>query len=147
MEVIVTLLVVFVGAFFYFIPTIVANSKHKSNTSAIFVLNLVLGWTFVGWLVALIWAVSNQASDDARQAAQRAKVSTRQCPFCAESIQKAAVVCKHCGREVPNVEPSSAPRLIRCIECKKISPIENENCPNCGHRFNVQPAALGVPGS
>jgi Superinfection immunity protein len=42
--------------FFYFIPSFVGFKKR--NFSAIFVLNLFLGWTFIGWIVALIWAVS-----------------------------------------------------------------------------------------
>ena len=42
----------------YFIPTIVANFKHKDNTTAIFLLNLFLGWTFVGWVIALVWAAT-----------------------------------------------------------------------------------------
>ena len=32
----------------------------------------------------------------------------KQCPFCAEDIQDAAVVCKHCGRELP-VPAETAP--------------------------------------
>src|SRR5580698_1838338 len=46
------LLLAIVG--FYFLPTIVAG-RHP-NSSAIFVLNLLLGWTFVGWVIALVWA-------------------------------------------------------------------------------------------
>lgn len=40
----------------YFLPAIVG--RKKKNASAIFVLNLFLGWTFIGWIVALIWAVT-----------------------------------------------------------------------------------------
>ena len=40
----------------YFIPTIVAFSRNKNNRTAIFVLNLFLGWTLVGWIVSLVWA-------------------------------------------------------------------------------------------
>ena len=38
----------------YFLPTILG--ARKRNGGAIFVLNLTLGWTILGWLVALIWA-------------------------------------------------------------------------------------------
>ena len=42
----------------YFLPSIIAMVKSKSNTAAILVLNLFLGWTIIGWIVALVWAVS-----------------------------------------------------------------------------------------
>lgn len=42
----------------YFLPTIVAMSKKKRNTDAIFVLNILLGWTFIGWVIALIWSMT-----------------------------------------------------------------------------------------
>lgn len=40
----------------YSLPTIVAYNLGRKNTLAIGVLNFFLGWTFIGWLVALIWA-------------------------------------------------------------------------------------------
>lgn len=39
----------------YFLPSLAA-SGHP-NALAIFLLNLFLGWTFVGWVMALVWAV------------------------------------------------------------------------------------------
>ena len=46
-------------AFLYFIPAFVA--KGKRNAGAIFLLNLLAGWTVIGWVAALIWAVTNDA--------------------------------------------------------------------------------------
>ena len=43
-----------VGAGVYFLPTLIAHRKR--NSQAIFVLNLFLGWTFLGWVIALVWA-------------------------------------------------------------------------------------------
>ncbi|NLL90604.1 MAG: superinfection immunity protein [Dehalococcoidales bacterium] len=42
----------------YFLPTIIAAVRKKRNILAIFLLNLFLGWTFIGWVVALVWAVT-----------------------------------------------------------------------------------------
>jgi hypothetical protein len=45
------------GFIFYFLPSLIALARSKRNTLSIFFLNLFLGWTLVGWVVALIWAV------------------------------------------------------------------------------------------
>ena len=45
----------------YFLPTLSAWSR-KNHTAAIFALNLFLGWTGIGWVVALVMALwSNNA--------------------------------------------------------------------------------------
>jgi hypothetical protein len=42
----------------YFLPTIIArNCKHK-NLAAIFCLNLFTGWTGLGWVLSLVWALT-----------------------------------------------------------------------------------------
>jgi len=40
----------------YFSPFIVALSRRKANLTTILLINLFLGWTFVGWVVALFLA-------------------------------------------------------------------------------------------
>lgn len=42
----------------YFIPSIIAVIRKKDNQIAIFALNLFLGWSVIGWVVALVWAVA-----------------------------------------------------------------------------------------
>ena len=44
----------------YFLPTVIAMFRAKRNTFAIFVLNLLLGWTAIGWVVALVWSVTHE---------------------------------------------------------------------------------------
>lgn len=41
----------------YFAPIIVAIYRRHPNCTAIFWLNLLIGWTFIGWVVALVWSV------------------------------------------------------------------------------------------
>ena len=48
----------------YFLPTSIASSKKHKNTGAIAVINLFLGWTFLGWVIALAIALSH---DDTKQ--------------------------------------------------------------------------------
>ena len=42
----------------YFLPTIIACEKQKRNMLAIFALNFLTGWTFLGWIGALVWALT-----------------------------------------------------------------------------------------
>lgn len=41
----------------YLLPTMVAWTSNNKNTGAIFALNLFLGWTLIGWVVALVWSL------------------------------------------------------------------------------------------
>ena len=46
----------------YFLPSIVAMCRKHVNFTAIFILNLFLGFTLFGWVFALIWAVYNSTA-------------------------------------------------------------------------------------
>jgi hypothetical protein len=45
------------GLAFYFLPAIIAAVRHTHNATAILLLNLFLGWTGIGWFVALVMAI------------------------------------------------------------------------------------------
>lgn len=55
---------VILGIVAYFIPSIVAALRHHRNSQAIQILNLLLGWTFVGWVIALVWASTADTKKD-----------------------------------------------------------------------------------
>lgn len=43
----------------YFLPTIVAIGRGSMRTGGVLVMNLFLGWTLLGWVVALAWAAGS----------------------------------------------------------------------------------------
>jgi uncharacterized membrane protein len=45
----------------YFLPTIIASGRHLHERGGIAMLNVFLGWTFIGWVIALIWAITAPA--------------------------------------------------------------------------------------
>ena len=45
------------GFVLYFLPSIIAFAHGKRDGVSILVLNLFLGWTAVGWVIALVWAL------------------------------------------------------------------------------------------
>ncbi len=53
---VLTLVMLAVAFCIYFIPAYIGRKKR--NHMAILVLNLLLGWTGVGWVIALVWALT-----------------------------------------------------------------------------------------
>ena len=53
------LMMIFAGAFFYFLPSFIAHRRDHNNATAIILINTFFGWTIVGWFASLIWAVAN----------------------------------------------------------------------------------------
>jgi hypothetical protein len=43
----------------YMLPWMIAALRGKSNHWAVMVLNLFLGWTLIGWVIALVMAVNS----------------------------------------------------------------------------------------
>ena len=41
----------------YLFPWIVARCYKRRQSDAILAVNLLLGWTFIGWAVAFVWAM------------------------------------------------------------------------------------------
>jgi len=46
-----------IGLLVYFVPTYVARRRKKEDFWAIAALNVFLGWSIVGWVGALVWAL------------------------------------------------------------------------------------------
>ncbi len=44
----------------YFLPWAIAATRQRSNTAAIGLLNFLVGWTVLGWIAALVMAVSSE---------------------------------------------------------------------------------------
>jgi len=41
----------------YITPSFIARMKNNPNVLAISVFNILLGWTVIGWVIALVWAL------------------------------------------------------------------------------------------
>ena len=44
----------------YLLPWLEATRRRHSKTSAIGVLNILFGWTLIGWGIALVWAFTEK---------------------------------------------------------------------------------------
>jgi T4 superinfection immunity protein len=62
------LILILIGLACCFLPTLVALMRGKANgTGGVFFVNLLLGWTVVGWFVSFIWACSGTTNADKRR--------------------------------------------------------------------------------
>ena len=105
----------------YFIPFFVASAREHRFSNAIGLINLLLGWTFIGWLAAIIWAVNRDVREQGEKSSPAGPpffmkepqlierniehqvteyAATKKCAFCAESIKAEALVCRYCSRDV-----------------------------------------------
>lgn len=67
---------VFIGAvMLYLTPSIIADARERDDAFAVTMVNILLGWTVIGWFAALVWArhpVSERRMKHFAKRAQRA---------------------------------------------------------------------------
>lgn len=62
MDVVILLLSTGLVVFAYLLPSFVALQRKHANTTAICALNILVGWSFIGWVAALVWALVNSGN-------------------------------------------------------------------------------------
>ena len=82
--------------FFYFLPAIIG--REKRDAAGIFLLNLFVGWTVIGWVIALIWACT--AEPHAHVHFIPGPTAGRFCCQCGSLTYPGAHFCTACGRTV-----------------------------------------------
>ena len=58
---VVAFAVITFGLLIYLAPAIVALKRGASGSGIIFVLNVLIGWTVLGWMAMLVWAAAGDA--------------------------------------------------------------------------------------
>lgn len=96
------------------LPTIIAVRRKKANVTAIILINIFLGWTVIGWIVALVMALS----DDPRptQIIVNNRVSS-------DRIENPVVTAQvpPVQQTIPNNTPPSLPPQQPVIEAPSVS--------------------------
>lgn len=117
----------------YFLPSMIAHNRRHDSRQSIVALNLFLGWTLLGWVAALVWALHGPGNPAPvaltgsvclqcgtprnNQTVARCwkcglvfsayvpPAPDRPCPFCRGEVPGDAKKCRHCGEWlVPEAE-------------------------------------------
>lgn len=80
----------------YFLPAIIAHNKR--DFAAIFLVDLLFGWTVIGWIIALIWACSSETRPQPHVMVLAGPAAiARYCCRCGAVTVPAARYCGICG--------------------------------------------------
>jgi len=52
------------GLLLYFYPTLTAYRRHHRDAAAICALNVLLGWSVLGWIAALVWSYTGNVREE-----------------------------------------------------------------------------------
>lgn len=102
------------GAIAYFIPTIVAIGRKHASAGGIIVLNVLLGWSVIGWIVALAWAFSSPKTTTVVQVQQHAA------PPPAPGI---AATCSNCGKAWTLAPGQTSYVCTNCNTTNHVAPV------------------------
>ena len=77
------------------LAAVIASNKGRSG----------FAWFFIGLITGifgLILALVIKEDPDEMQKKAIASGGNKKCPYCAEIVKSEAIVCKHCGRDLPH---------------------------------------------
>jgi hypothetical protein len=121
---------------------VIASQKGRSGFGFFFL--SILFSPLIGIIAALvarpnIGKIENEMIEGGR---------SKKCPYCAEIVRHEAIVCKHCGRDLPiQKEEGAAPPFqaiipnIKIIEGKKMIEF---NCPLFGEVIHIKNSYSGI---
>ena len=96
------LMVLVLILFLYFLPAFMA--RDKEHFTGILLVNIFLGWTFLGWIGALIWAVSDVNKNSWLQPIVNVTPPPEtgkkfKCRFCAFESYEMHTFCPACDKD------------------------------------------------
>ena len=99
------LFLIALSLFIYFLPTYLG--RRKRNVGAIFALNLLLGWTLVGWVAALVWALSHDTPPTmvVGQPVTVVQGLAILCAECGKYSEPSSKFCRSCGKPLATQPP------------------------------------------
>jgi len=94
-ELVIVAVVLLLGMPFYFLPSMVAAARRHSNLIGVLLINAFFGWTVIGWIGALVWALTAPS----RPADAVTAGAGGTCARCGAPLASAWRYCPMCGEQ------------------------------------------------
>lgn len=100
------------AVYLYFLPTVEAMARGQNNVTQVALVNVFFGWSLLGWVLALVWAVKPQETSHQNplhplpptaNTTEQDNRATKDCPMCGETVLAVARKCKHCGSMLDDI--------------------------------------------
>jgi hypothetical protein len=96
-----------IGIALYVLPSVIASKRNHPQFTTIILLNILCGWTFVVWVVCMVWACMGPVQVQVAQTAPALpSQATRFCSACGKVVSIRALACPHCGDPIEVKEVS-----------------------------------------
>lgn len=115
-----------------YIVLVVACGILASKKGRSVIIWLLLSILLTPLVLIILLCLSDLDTEKDKNMRQIESMDYRDCPFCAESIKREAMVCKHCGKDV---EPKTSIPKITCPKCGYVTPATGAPCVHCGKSF------------
>jgi hypothetical protein len=96
----------------YFIPSIIAFLRKHENAVPLFLVNIFLGWTLIGWIICLVWALTGSGAGrtvapappkpeaKAAEPVPTPDPDRKHCSQCGIQIEPSDAFCRRCGTKL-----------------------------------------------
>ena len=119
----------------YFVPAICAFLRDSKSKFPILVLNILFGWTGLGWLVCFIWTFASPQNPVSKKIISKTirkktidQLSIVLCTKCGSEISNTSKFCESCGIAISDTKP----KIISCTKCGSEVSNTSKFCKSCG---------------
>ena len=99
--------IIIIAALLFFVPSVIAYNRNHDNRGWVLLLNILLGWTGLGWIFCLFWAIFGKTEG-------RTHLETRY----EEKMANVIKWCPNCGAAYNSHDYSESAERIFCSSCK-----------------------------